>query len=142
MKVKIKKLKEDAIIPKRAHSYDAGLDLYSNEEEVLNPNEIKLIKTGISIAVPEGYEAQVRPRSGLSLKYGITVLNSPGTIDSEYRGELGVILINLGKKDFRVEKNMRIAQLVFNKVEFIEWQEVEELDSTTRNESGFGSTGF
>ena len=140
--VKIKKLSEDAIIPKYAHSTDAGVDLYSVEEFTLKPSEYALIKTGIAIALPKGFEAQVRPKSGLALKHGITVLNTPGTIDEEYRGEVGVILINHSDKEFKIEKGMKIAQLVFAKVEHVSFEQTDELDKTPRNDGGFGSTGL
>ena len=100
-----------------------------------------MIETGLAIAVPEGFEAQVRPRSGLALKHGITVLNSPGTIDADYRGEIKVILINLGKESFTIERGMRIAQLVIGQVNPIAWQEVEALPGSGRGAGGFGSTG-
>ena len=107
----------------------------------LKPGERTLVSTGIKIAVPEGYEAQVRPRSGLAIKNGISVCNTPGTIDSGYRGEVGVILINHGDKEFNVEKGMRIAQMVINKVEEASFSVVDELDQTNRGEGGFGHTG-
>ncbi len=142
MIVKVKKLSKDAKLPERALKGDVGFDLFSNEEAVLKPGEWKLIGTGLKIALPEGYEAQVRPKSGLALNHGITVLNTPGTIDSGYRGEIKVILINLSDKEFKIEKGQKIAQIVFNKVEIPELQEVAELDTTERNERGFGSTGL
>ena len=108
---------------------------------IIESGEWKLISTGIYIKLPNGFEAQVRPRSGLALKKGITVLNSPGTIDSDYRGEIGVILINHSKNEFIVNNGDRIAQLVFNKFEQIEWSNVEELNETNRGTGGFGSTG-
>ena len=142
-KIKIKKLHEDAIIPNFAHENDAGMDLYSIEETVIPPNETRLIKTGISIQLPQNTEAQVRPRSGLALKNSITVLNSPGTIDEGYRGEIGVILINHGKEDFNVEKHMKIAQMVVKPIYKVFIQEVyDELDNTERGTGGFGSTGL
>ena len=142
LRVKIKKLADDAIIPNYAHKGDAGMDIYSVEERVLNPGESVLISTGIAIAIPYGYEAQVRPKSGLAANNGITVLNTPGTIDCHYRGEVKVIMINLGQKPYKVEKNKKIAQLVFNKVEEAELEQVDELDETTRGSGGFGSTGL
>ena len=141
IKVKIKKLVDSAVVPKYAHEGDAGVDLYSTEELMLQPGQRVLISTGISISIPDSYEAQVRPRSGMSIKYGLSVVNSPGTIDCKYRGEIKVILINHGERDFRVEKGMKIAQMVFNKVEIAEFKEVEELDDTKRGSDGFGSTG-
>lgn len=140
--VKIKKLNEEAIIPNFAHKGDAGMDLYSIEEVVIPPSETRLIKTGISIQLPKMTEAQVRPRSGLALKHSITVLNTPGTIDEGYRGEIGVILINHGKNEFVVEKHMKIAQMVIKPIYDINILEVEELNDTERGEGGFGSTGF
>jgi dUTP pyrophosphatase len=121
----------------------AGLDLRANLENpvTLNPGEWKLIPTGLSIALPVGYEAQVRPRSGLAYKHGITVLNSPGTIDADYRGDVGVILINHSKHSFEIKNGERIAQLVIAKHEQAEWIEVKELDKTERGTGGFGSTG-
>jgi dUTP pyrophosphatase len=141
--IKIKKLHNDAKIPFYAHSGDAGMDLYSIEEKVIAPGETTLIKTGISIELPSSTEAQIRPRSGLALKNSITVLNSPGTIDEGYRGEIGVILINHGNSNFLVEKHMRIAQMVIKPVIRAEIQEVNgELSSTERAHGGFGSSGI
>lgn len=132
----------DVKTPSYAHKGDAGLDLYSAEECVLKPMERKVISTGVKIALPLGYEAQVRPRSGLALNHGISIVNTPGTIDAGYRGVVGVIAINLGQNEFRVEKNMKIAQMVINKVETADVEEVESLDGTSRGENGFGSTGL
>ena len=140
IKVKIKKLK-DVKTPAYAHKGDAGVDLYSAEDYILKPMERKLVSTGIKIAIPLGYEAQIRPKSGLAVKHGISIVNTPGTIDAQYRGEVCVIAINLGNEDFKIEKNSKIAQMVFKKVEEAELEEVEELDDTTRGEGGFGSTG-
>jgi len=140
IKVKIKKLK-DVKTPSYAHKGDAGVDLYSAEDYILKPMERKLVSTGIKIALPEGYEAQVRPKSGLAVKHGISIVNTPGTIDAGYRGEVCVIAINLGNEEFKIEKNSKIAQMVFKKVEEAELEEVEELDDTIRGEGGFGSTG-
>jgi|TARA_B100000768_G_scaffold54703_1_gene53212 dUTP pyrophosphatase len=121
----------------------AGMDLHSNitATVVLKPLERAIIKTGLFIELPFGFEAQVRPRSGLAAKYGLTVLNSPGTIDADYRGEIGVILVNLSNTDFKIENGERIAQLVIAKHERAEWVEVQELNETPRGEGGFGSTG-
>jgi len=121
----------------------AGIDLRSNNKEAITlaPGETKLIPTGIAIALPVGYEAQVRPRSGLALKNSVTVLNTPGTIDSDYRGEVGVILINHGKQDYVVEPGTRIAQMIVAKYEKVELDFVTELSETERGEGGFGSTG-
>ena len=140
--LKVKKLNEDAIIPNFAHKGDAGMDLYSIEKVIIPKNETRLIKTGISIELPHMTEAQVRPRSGLALKHSITVLNSPGTIDEGYRGEIGVILINHGKEDFVVEKHMKIAQMVIKPIYEIHIEEVKDLIDTERGNGGFGSTGM
>ena len=141
IQLKVKKIHADAILPKQARAGDAGMDLSSVEEKVLLPGEFALIKTGIQIEIPEGTEAQVRPRSGLALKNGITCLNSPGTIDAGYRGEVGVILINHSKVPFHIEKQMRIAQLVVQYVPQVFIEEVEELTDSERGEQGFGSSG-
>lgn len=130
-------------LPHYATPLSAGMDLRANLNEavVLKPLERKLVPTGLFIALPAGFEAQVRPRSGLAFKKGITVLNSPGTIDADYRGEIGVILVNLSAEEFIVEDGERIAQLVIARHETAEWTEVTELSATTRGEGGFGSTG-
>ena len=129
--------------PCYATEQSAGMDLRANLEEsvTLNPLERKLIPTGLYISLPAGFEAQVRPRSGLALKKGITVLNTPGTIDADYRGEICVILVNLSNEPFVVENGERIAQMVVAKHERVEWQEVEVLDETERGAGGFGHTG-
>lgn len=129
--------------PSYATEQSAGMDLRANLEEsvTLNPLERKLIPTGLYISLPVGFEAQVRPRSGLALKKGITVLNTPGTIDADYRGEICVILVNLSNEPFVVENGERIAQMVVAKHERVEWQEVEVLDETERGAGGFGHTG-
>lgn len=121
----------------------AGMDLRANlsEARILKPLERSIVGTGLFIELPIGYEAQVRPRSGLAAKKGITVLNAPGTIDADYRGEIGVILVNLSNEDFIIENGERIAQLVIAKHERAEWIEVNELNETSRGEGGFGSTG-
>jgi len=142
MIVKVKKLTKDAKLPVQALPGDVGFDLFVNEELVLKPGERKLVGTGIKIALPEGYEAQIRPKSGLAINHGLTVLNTPGTVDAGYRGEIKVILINLSNEEFRIKKGQKIAQMVFNKVEIPRLEEVEELDKTARNERGFGSTGL
>lgn len=143
--LKIKRLENNADLPlpKYETSGSAGMDLLAAiaEPVTLHPGEIKLIKCGISIALEKGYEAQVRPRSGLALKNGITVLNSPGTIDSDYRGEVCVILINHSKQEFVITRGMRIAQMVIAKHEQAQIMEVESLDETARGAGGFGSTG-
>ena len=144
MKLQIKRLEGNNLeLPKYKTEGSAGMDLTAciDENIILKPLERKLIKTGIAIALPNNYEAQVRPRSGLALKNGISVLNTPGTIDADYRGEIGVILINLSNEDFVVERGMRIAQLVISPIVQAELVEVEELDETLRGRGGFGSTG-
>ena len=130
-------------LPNYSTSASAGMDLRANISDKINlkPLERKLIKTGIFIELPIGYEAQVRPRSGLAFKKGITVLNPPGTIDADYRGEVGVILVNLSSKEFVVEDGERIAQIVISKHEQAQWLEVEFLDCSERGSGGFGSTG-
>ena len=130
-------------LPAYATPESAGMDLRANITEpiVLHPLERRIIPTGLYIALPPGYEAQVRPRSGLAFKHGITVLNSPGTIDSDYRGELGVLLVNLSNEDFTVEAGERIAQMVIARHEQGEFVEVEELDDTERGAGGYGHTG-
>ncbi|WP_244834921.1 dUTP diphosphatase [Clostridium sp. BJN0001] len=141
--LKIKKVNEDAILPNYAHENDAGLDLYSIDDMILYPGERRLIHTGIKIELPDNTEAQIRPRSGLALKHGITTLNSPGTIDQGYRGEIGVILINLSKDSFKIEKGMKIAQMVVKpivKVKVVETD--EEFCDTERSTGGFGSSGL
>ncbi|MFT4415111.1 dUTP diphosphatase [Fredinandcohnia humi] len=140
--LKIKLLHEDARLPLQANPGDAGLDLFSAEERIIKPGEAALLKTGIIIELPEGTEAQVRPRSGLALKYSVTVLNSPGTIDEGYRGEIGVILINHGKEEFKVEKQMRIAQMVIAPVAKVTIQQVDVVSSSERGDGGFGSSGI
>ncbi|HEF0370292.1 TPA: dUTP diphosphatase [Clostridioides difficile] len=140
--LKVKKINDDAIIPNFAHKGDAGMDLYSIEEVVIPSGETKLIKTGICIELPTMTEVQVRPRSGLALKHSVTVLNTPGTIDEGYRGELKIILINHGKNDFKVEKHMKIAQMIIKPIYDINIEEVEELSDSERGKGGFGSTGF
>ena len=143
--LKIKKLENfrELTLPKYETAGSAGMDLTASIDEdiIIKSGEIKLIKTGIAIALEKGFEAQIRPRSGLALKNGITVLNTPGTIDSDYRGEICVILINHSKLDFVVSRGMRIAQMIIAKYEQAEIIEVENLDETIRGSSGFGSTG-
>ena len=130
-------------IPTYGTAQAAGMDLRANlsKETIIAPFERKIIPTGLSIALPEGYEAQVRPRSGLAAKHGITVLNAPGTVDADYRGDIGVILVNLSKTNFSIEPGMRIAQLVIAHYVTISWEEVEVLSDTDRGLRGFGSTG-
>lgn len=142
MKVKIIN-KSSNPCPTYATSLSAGMDVRANIDEpiTLAPLQRVLVPTGLYIALPEGYECQARPRSGLAVKHGITVLNSPGTIDADYRGELKTLLVNLSDTPFVIEPGERIAQLVVAKHEHVEWEEVEVLDETERGEGGFGSTG-
>ena len=142
MKIRIVNKSTNAL-PQYATSQSAGIDLRANlaEPVVLKPMERKLIPTGLFIELSEGYEAQIRPRSGLALKHGITVLNTPGTIDADYRGEIGVILINLSTEDFKIEHGERICQMVIARHEQAEWIQVEELNETERGAGGFGHTG-
>ena len=142
--VLIKKLNNNSFdLPKYQTEGSVGMDLsaFIENDILIKPNERELIPTGIAVSLPQNIEGQVRPRSGLSLKYGITVLNSPGTIDSDYRGEIKVILINHGNEDFLIKNNDRIAQLVFNEVLKVSFKEVNNLDQTSRDQKGFGSTG-
>ena len=141
MKLRIRRLSPDAIIPAYAHPGDAGLDLHACEDVALDPGVACLVPTGVALELPEATEAQVRPRSGLALKHSVTVLNTPGTIDEGYRGEVGVVLINHGSSTFQVTRGMRIAQLVVQKRWTVEVVEVDELTDTTRGAGGFGSTG-
>ncbi len=129
--------------PAYATEQSAGVDLRANLEApvVLRPLERTLVPTGLYIALPKGYEAQVRPRSGLAVKHGITVLNSPGTVDADYRGELRTVLVNLGTEPFEIVPGERIAQMVIARHEQVEWEEVDQLDETRRGTGGFGSTG-
>ena len=130
-------------LPQYATPLSAGLDLRANLDApiTLQPMERRLVPTGLRIALPEGYEAQVRPRSGLALKHGITLLNTPGTIDADYRGEIGVIMVNLSTEPFTIADGERIAQLVIARYEQAEWLETNALDETERGEGGFGHTG-
>lgn len=139
--LKVQLIHEDAKMPFRANPGDAGLDLYAVEEQLIKSGEATLVPTGIVIELPTGTEAQVRPRSGLALKHSITVLNSPGTIDEGYRGEIKIILINHGKEDFLVEKHMRIAQMVVAPVLNVQVEQVEKVSDSSRSEQGFGSSG-
>ena len=141
MKLRIRRLKPDATIPAYAHPGDAGLDLHACEDIALDPGVACLVSTGVAIELPEETEAQVRPRSGLALKHAVTVLNTPGTIDEGYRGEIGVVLINHGATTFHVTHGMRIAQLVVQKRWTVDVVEVEGLSDTDRGAGGFGSTG-
>ena len=141
MKIKIKRHSELAIIPQYAHPGDAGMDVHAIDSLTLKPGESALIQTGLSIELPPKTEAQIRPRSGLALKHGVTVLNTPGTIDEGYRGQIGVILINHGQEPFEVTPGMRIAQMVIAPVLRIDIETVETLTGSDRGEDGFGSTG-
>ena len=131
-------------LPKYETLFSAGMDLKANLEEsiVLKPFQRLVVKTGLFMSLQQGYEAQIRPRSGLALKKGITILNSPGTIDADYRGEIGVILINLSDSDFQINTGDRIAQMIIAKHETIEWGAVDKLDDSVRGDKGFGSTGI
>ena len=134
---------KDLALPAYATTHSAGMDLMAAIADpiTLAPGERKLIPTGISIALPDGFEAQVRPRSGLALKHGLSIVNAPGTVDADYRGEVGVLLINLGQENFTIERGMRIAQMVIAPYSRARFTEVLELPSSERGEGGFGSTG-
>lgn len=143
-KVQVKVVREKgAELPKYETEGSAGMDVRANIEEPITLKSLEriLIPTGLKVAIPEGYEIQVRPRSGLAIKHGITMLNTPGTVDSDYRGELKVIVVNLSNEAYTIEPNERIGQFVLNRIEQIEFVEVQELDSTERGEGGFGHTG-
>ena len=143
MKVAIKRLHEDAKHPVYQTEHAAGMDLeeFIREPLTLKPHERAIIPTGIAIALPHGYEAQIRARSGMAAKFGVVPANGIGTIDADYRGEIGVVLLNTSNEDFIIEPGMRIAQMVIARYETVEWDEVEELDETTRGVGGYGSTG-
>ncbi|EGQ80470.1 deoxyuridine 5'-triphosphate nucleotidohydrolase [Fusobacterium animalis ATCC 51191] len=143
-KVQVKVVREKSVeLPKYETEGSAGMDVRANIKEPITLKSLEriLIPTGLKVAIPEGYEIQVRPRSGLAIKHGITMLNTPGTVDSDYRGELKVIVVNLSNEVYTIEPNERIGQFVLNKIEQIEFVEVQELDSTERGEGGFGHTG-
>ena len=141
--IKVVKLSPSARLPSYAHEGDAGADLYASAGVIIPPGGRALVPTGIAVAIPQGWEGQVRPRSGLALKHGITVLNAPGTVDSSYRGEIGVILANTDKeKPFAVSAGDRIAQLVIARAAAAVFTEAEELPDTVRGGGGFGSTGL
>lgn len=142
MKIKIIKLSDTAQLPRYGHDDDAGLDLFAIQDHQLLPGETQLIPTGIVVELPPATEAQIRPRSGLALKHSVTVLNSPGTIDAGYRGEIGVILINHGQAAFQVTIGMKIAQMVIAPILRADIEEVTALSPTRRGEGGFGSTGY
>ncbi|MBU0502631.1 MAG: dUTP diphosphatase [Candidatus Margulisbacteria bacterium] len=145
LKAKIKRLEhgQDLPLPHYQTEHSAGMDLYAavKEDLTIEPGGWKLVPTGTAIALPEGYEAQVRPRSGLALKQGVSVLNTPGTVDADYRGEVGVILMNHSKKELVVKRGDRIAQMIINKIEQIQFEEVADLPTTERGAGGFGHTG-
>lgn len=143
MKISIKKLHQNAVLPSYATEHAAGMDLVAciDAPIELQPHERALVPTGIAIALPPGYEAQVRGRSGLAMKHGIMPANGVGTIDADYRGEVGAILLNTSNELFVIEPGMRVAQLVIARYETVEWDEAGELDATTRGAGGFGSTG-
>lgn len=146
MKIRVRRLPgaQDLPLPAAASSGSAGLDLRAAVpgELVLQPGERALVPTGLVLEIPAGWEGQVRPRSGLALRHGIGIANSPGTVDSDYRGEVGVILINGGPEPFSIRRGDRIAQLLIARTEPIEWEEVEDVDASSRGEGGFGSTGL
>jgi dUTP pyrophosphatase len=145
LNVKIKRLPhgKDLPLPKYMTDHSAGMDLYAavQEDLVIAPGSWKLVPTGLAIALPDGYEAQVRPRSGLALKQGVSVLNTPGTVDADYRGEVGVILMNHSKNDLVIRRGDRIAQMIINEVVKIKFEEVAELPDSERGAGGFGHTG-
>jgi len=143
MEIKIKKLRDNAILPKHQTEHSAGMDLHAciDKEIRIKPGDIFSIPTGIAVGVPEGYEMQIRGRSGLALKYGIGLANGVGTIDADYRGEVCAIMVNNGKKDFIVKPGDRIAQAIISKYEKVKWSLVKELSETERGSKGFGSTG-
>ena len=142
MTVKFRRIDPSAELPTYAHPGDAGMDIRSIEELTIEPGARALVHTGLVMVLPPGYEAQVRPRSGLALKNGVTVLNTPGTIDEGYRGEIGVILANFGSEPFKVEKGAKIAQMVIAPCARAEFVETDEVDDTVRGTGGFGSSGL
>ncbi|MCF8020003.1 MAG: dUTP diphosphatase [Vallitaleaceae bacterium] len=135
---------KDLPLPKYMSAQAAGLDLFAAvvEDVVLKKGEIKLVPTGLKIALPDSYEAQIRPRSGLAFKHGISLVNTPGTIDADYRGEIKIIMINFGEEDFTIKRGDRIAQMVINRIEQINWALTDTLEETTRGAGGFGHTGL
>ena len=141
MQLRVKRLSSSATLPARAHPADAGLDLHSAVDLDIPPGETRLVGTGLALELPPGTEAQVRPRSGLALTHSVTVLNTPGTIDEGYRGEVGVILINHGRRVFEVRRGMKVAQLVVQPTLAVEIVAVDALSNTSRGTGGFGSTG-
>ncbi|MFZ1361273.1 MAG: dUTP diphosphatase [Candidatus Saccharimonadales bacterium] len=143
MKIRVTKLRDDAVLPEYQTAGAAAADIHAclDEPVTLQPMERRMILTGLAMAIPGGYEVQIRARSGLSIKYGIAMVNGVGTIDSDYRGEVGVLVINLGQDAFTIEPGMRIAQMVLGAYEQIAWQQVDSLDETVRGAGGYGSTG-
>ena len=144
MEVKVKKLRENAILPEYQTSQAAAMDIHAclDEPMMVEPMERFMVPTGLAFEIPEGYEMQIRARSGLSIKHGMTMVNGIGTIDADYRGELSVLMINLSKEAFTIEPNMRVAQMLISKFEKVSWQLTEDLSETTRGVAGFGSTGI
>lgn len=144
MEIQVTKLNENAMLPQYQTTGAAGMDIHACIDEliVLQPMERRMIPAGFAMAIPEGYEAQIRARSGLSIKHGITMINGIGTIDADYRGEIGVLLVNLGQEPFEITPGMRIAQMIIAKYERAIWQEVVKLDQSNRGVNGFGSTGI
>ncbi len=144
IKIKRKENAKDLPLPAYATEGSSGFDLYADVEgnTVIRPGDIKLVSCGIYIALPPGYEAQTRPRSGLALKHGITLVNTPGTIDSDYRGLISLIVTNVGRDDFTIKRGQRLAQMVVNEVTRADFRETDELDETTRSSGGFGHTGL
>lgn len=144
MQVKVKKLNEKATLPQYETEHAAAMDVRAclDTSMILQPLERAMVPTGLAFEIPEGHEMQVRARSGLSIKHGITMVNGVGTIDADYRGELNILVINLGQEAFEIEPDMRIAQLLVTKYEKVSWEIAEDLSETARGSSGFGSTGF
>lgn len=140
IEVKIQKISENAKLPKYAHDSDAGADVYASEEVTIEPYATELVKTGIKLSIPKGYEIQLRPRSGLSLKTNLRIANAPATIDADFRGEIGVIINNNGSTPYTINVGDRIAQMVISPVPMIKWVESDSLDKTERGENGYGST--
>ncbi|MDD2430369.1 MAG: dUTP diphosphatase [Firmicutes bacterium] len=142
LQIEIQRLDKALPLPQYKTPLSSGMDLYSRISTTIKKGETTLVPTGIAIKLPEGYEAQIRPRSGLALKHGLTLLNTPGTIDADYRGEISLIVINFGKEDFIIEKGMRLAQMVINRYETASFIEVDSLPDSQRGSGGFGSTGI
>ncbi|MEI6731354.1 MAG: dUTP diphosphatase [archaeon] len=141
VKLRIRRAHAKAMMPVYAHPGDAGMDLFSVENKILKPGERAIVNTGLHVEVPEGFELQLRPRSGLAIKKGITLVNTPGTVDSGYRGEIGLIMINHSKEDFEIKEGDRIAQAVLTRFESAELEEASELSDSSRGTGGYGSTG-